>query len=345
MKPVGIRHSKEPKSPAAVENAPDYARLHRILRIITLIQGQRGWDVKRLAAECSVTQRSIYRDLELLEGAGIPYFYDAEHKCYQIRRDFFMPPVDLTLEEALAMVALGQHIGGSEQIPFTRAANRVVAKVRSRLPERIRRELESLDNHVAIKLAAAISPHGIDDVYERVRAAIVSRRALRCQYDSVAKTKKDEVFLLRPYALFFQQRAWYVVGYHDGRREVRSLKLNRFTDVEDTDKSYEVPASFSLKKHLGNAWRMIRGAKSFDVKLHFDAEFAETIADTHWHDTQQVEWHDDGSITFRCKVDGLDEIVWWVLSMGPHCRVEEPKDLARRVLELAEGMVRQYSER
>ena len=330
---------------AAVADAPDYARLHRILKIISLIQGQKGWNVSRLAAECGVTQRSIYRDLELLEGAGIPYFYDTEHKCYQIRRDYFMPPVDLTLDEALAMVALGEHVGGQEQIPFTKPANRAMAKIRSRLPERIRRELEGMDNHVAIKLAASISPHGISDVYEMARSAILSRRTLRCRYDSASGTKSDESFYFRPYALFFQQRAWYVVGHHQSRKAIRSLKLNRFTDIEVTDIPYEVPRSFSLKKHLGNAWRMIRGAKSYDIELRFDVEFSETIADTHWHDTQEIDWHDDGSITFRCKVDGLEEIVWWVLSMGPHCKVNAPKELAQKVLELAEGMVKQYSER
>jgi predicted DNA-binding transcriptional regulator YafY len=55
-----------------------------------------------------------------------------------------------------------------------------------------------------------------------------------------------------------------------------------------------------------------------------------------------VDWHDDGSITFRCKVDGLDEIVWWVLSMGPHCTVVHPKELADRVCQLAEQTLQRY---
>lgn len=66
---------------------------------------------------------------------------------------------------------------------------------------------------------------------------------------------------------------------------------------------------------------MIRGKKAYKVELVFDAAFAETISDTHWHRTQQVDWQDDDSIVFRCKVDGLDEIVWWIMSMGPHCTV------------------------
>lgn len=325
---------------------PDYARLHRILKIIFLIQGQKGWDAKRLAADCGVTQRTIYRDLDMLEGAGIPYFYDPQLKCYQIQRAFFMKPVELTLDESLAVIALGEHIGGQEQIPFTRAAARAVAKIRSQLPDRIRQELESLEAHLAIKLAAAVSPYGIGDVYEKVRDAITSRRMLRCQYDSVAGKRdgNDKPFLLKPYTLFFSQRAWYVVGHHSGRGEVRCLKLNRFRAISLTDQPYTIPAGFSLKKHLGNAWRMIRGKKTYEVELRFDSEFAETIADTHWHDTQQIDWLQDGSIIFRCKVEGLDEIVWWVLSMGPHCTVLAPPELRERVAQLALQTAAAYRE-
>ena len=33
----------------------EYVRIHRILRILTLIQEQDGWDTKALARECQVS--------------------------------------------------------------------------------------------------------------------------------------------------------------------------------------------------------------------------------------------------------------------------------------------------
>src|SRR5438874_1866514 len=49
--------------------AADYGRIHRLLRVLTLIQGEKGWNAKRLAAECDTTERNIYRDLKMLTGA------------------------------------------------------------------------------------------------------------------------------------------------------------------------------------------------------------------------------------------------------------------------------------
>lgn len=50
----------------------------------------------------------------------------------------------------------------------------------------------------------------------------------------------------------------------------------------------------------------------------------------------------DGTHIEKGGRDGLDEIVWWVLSMGPHCVVKKPGLLAERVRELAQGIVDVY---
>ncbi len=327
----------------------DYTRIHRLLRVLTLLQTGDCWTADKLAAECGVARRTIFRDLKDIEGAGVPYFFDDERKTYRVRNDFFMPPVQLTLDESLALTALAEHIGKAEQVPFMSAAGRAIEKVRSLLPPTLRDELAKLDDRVSIKLAASVPPEGMEDVYSKVRRAIGQRVALRCTYESASgakskPSKSSKPFTLKPYALLFSQRAWYVVGHHSSHDAVRSLKLNRFTQIDLTTTHYEAPKSFTVDKHLGLAWRMIRGDERHEIELRFDAGFADTVSDTHWHSTQDVEHHDDGSITFRCTVDGLDEIVWWILGMGPACKVLKPTTLADRVKQLADGIVGNYAE-
>ncbi|MCL2648252.1 MAG: WYL domain-containing protein [Phycisphaerales bacterium] len=320
----------------------EYARLRRVLQIIQLIQHQDGWDVRALARACGVTERTIYRDLTLLQDANIPFFFDEDRRCYRMRQDFFMPPVDLALDEALALVALGEQIAQKEQIPFTLAAARAVAKIRGLLPEKVRRELKAIDQNMAIRLGEAGSGDAVADVFSKVQAAQVQHRCLRCYYESVRSDGFKKSFLLKPYKLFFERRAWYVLGHHGGLDDVRFFKLSRFTELQLTDVSFTTPRNFSIDKHLGNAWRMIRGDRTYKVELVFDAQFAENIADTHWHKTQKVEWEPDGSIRFHCKVDGLDEIQWWVLARGPYCRVIKPRQLIDRVRNLAKKTADQY---
>jgi predicted DNA-binding transcriptional regulator YafY len=319
-------------------------RIDRLLQIYTLIQGEGGWTAEKLADHFDTTPRTIFRDIDVLKNAHIPVHHDPERRCYQIQRDYYMRPLDLTFDESLALVSLGRYINDHEQIPFSRPALKAIAKIRGQLGAPILRELDLVEDHMAVKLAATATQEAFYPMYDRVRKAIATKTCLRCRYESVSRPEdNDKYFLLKPYSLFFNQRAWYVVGYHGLRDEIRTFKLNRFADMQATSQRYEIPKNFTLAKHLGNAWRMIKGEQSYDVELVFDAKFAETISDTSWHPTQEFDNLPGGSLRFTCTVDGLDEIVWWILSMGAHCRVVQPPELVEKVRAEAQNMQSLYA--
>lgn len=324
-----------------------YTRIHRLLKIISLIQAGRGWNAKRLAKECETAERTIYRDLKELQAAGVPVSFDRSRNGYAVAGHFFMPPVHLTLEESLALAALCEHISEKEQIPFMRPAVKALHKIESQLPAGIREELAERVRALTIQTGPAMPPDGYADVYDRVQQAIAAQRTLRCRYESVRAIdhdgEEDGKFEFQPYALLFSVRAWYAIGRRSDRKGLRTLKLSRFTHIELTDRGYDVPSSFSVNKYLGNAWRLIKDGKDVEVEIWFDPKFAQTVSDTLWHRTQQIEWHRDNSCTFRCRVSGLSEIEWWVLSMGPHCRVKKPRALADRVCTLASETASRYT--
>lgn len=340
---IGIRGG------GAANMADDFKRLERLVSLITLIQGHGDLNPARLAEKYGVSKQTIFRDLRALERAGVPLSFNPETNGYEIGKDFFLLPVQLTVDEALAICALGEQVAGREQVPYLSVAARAVEKVRGYLPATLREHVEQLQGHIEIHLACSSHAGEAQDVYERVRRAIATKRALRCRYESAGAmagkpSKSVKSFRFDPYTLMFSQRAWYAIGLHHGHNEIRTLRLSRFTEVTPLDKPYAIPDDFKLSKHLGNAWRMIRGQPTYDIEIVFDSEFADTISETQWHRTQKTIENEDGTLTFRARVDGLDEITWWVLSMGPHCVVRKPKELARRVRELAAQMVALYPE-
>lgn len=297
----------------------DCTKLDLLFRLVTLLHSGHAGNAAQLAKRLGVSERTVFRYLESLKSLGVPCCFDDQTGSHRIRKDFFLPPLHLTASETLALSCLVEQVAGSEQIALTGPAARALEKVRAALPDRVRAEFGDVDDHIAIRLPPT-GPAGdsIVDAFDRIRQVIHHRRALRCRYESLnPQTDPDEPFIFKPYVLSFDQRSWYTVGEHTGRGEVRQFKLSRFISIEPTEQPYAIPDDFSLDHYRGNAWRMIRGDKTYQVMIHFDAAMAETVSDTHWHRTQQIEDHDDGSITFRCTVDGLDEIVWWVLGYGP----------------------------
>lgn len=323
----------------------DYTtRVHRLLRIIAMVQSGRPGGAKELAEELGIAERTLYRDLDQLRAAGVPVAFNDARRRYEIAGRFFMPPVHLDVEESLALSTLCEQLTQDEQIPFLRPASRALNKIQSQLPASMRESLVDRVQAMAIRTTQTMPADGYKDVYDTVQQAIATRRLLKCKYEPVVSDHENRsAFRFKPYALFFAVRAWYAVGQRSDRDDVRKLKLNRFTKIELTDQPYEIPEDFDLDQILGHAWRMIASGPDCDVEIWFDANFAETISETHWHRTQEIEWHADGSCTFRCTVAGLDEIEWWVLSMGPHCIVRHPPELAERVRRLAAQTAEQYS--
>lgn len=323
----------------AAKNVSD---LHALLEIIMLVQSGGPWTPSKLAAHFGLHERTIFRYIKKLNGVGVPIYFDRSR--YRLRGSFFMQPIQLSAEEALALAALRGLLAKEDQIPMLKPAYHAMAKIEAQLPGDLREQIARIEDHVVVRTAAPASQEGFEDIYEAMRGAIASRRGLRCEYET-ARNRTEDSFGFEPYALFYNQRAWYVIGRHLGRRgELRSLKLSRFLRAEPTGEPYDIPAGFTLEKHFGNAWRMIRGERDCEVVLRFDASVAETVADTRWHHTQESQAHEDGSVTLSFTVSGFDEIVWWVLSYGPHCRVVRPAELAERVKSLAAATAALYEE-
>lgn len=322
----------------------DSCKIDSLLRLIVLMQQDRAGNASDLARTLGVVNRTVHRYLETLRELGVPWYFDDETKRYRISREFFLPPLQLTAGEALALLALGRNLGGSEQIALTAPAARAVEKIRGQLPSRVLAELADLDARIDVRIpATGPDTDAIRDVFGTIQQAIAARRAIRCRYESPNGGSDGDAFMFRPYALSFDQRAWYVIGHHDRHNEVRRLKLTRFAAICLTDKPYAIPDDFSVEAFRGKAWRMIRGDGVVRrIVIDFEPMVADTVSETNWHPTQHVELHDDGSITFTCDVEGLDEIVWWVLGYGPHARVREPRELAEQVRQLALATTRRY---
>ena len=86
---------------------------------------------------------------------------------------------------------------------------------------------------------------------------------------------------------------------------------------------------------------MMPEGRLYNVRLRFLPKVARSVADVQWHSTQTVTLQDDGSIIMEFRVDGLNEITWWVLSYGDQVQVLAPAALRQRITEIAQNMVRQ----
>jgi predicted DNA-binding transcriptional regulator YafY len=144
---------------------------------------------------------------------------------------------------------------------------------------------------------------------------------------------------LHPYRLCFSRQAWYLIARPAEADGPRVYRVARFVSLRPLDQPADVPADFDLRAYLGNAWSIFRGDRRYDIELLFHADAARIVTETTWHETQQVRRHADGSATLTFSVDGLDEIVWWLLAWSGFVAIIRTDELRKMfVAQLRAGL-------
>jgi proteasome accessory factor B len=317
------------------------SRIYRLLRLITMLQSGRSYSAGELAEELEVSRRTVFRDLNVLEMAHVPYYYDPDTRGYRVNDHFFLPPVNLTLPEALAVVLLASRVSTTQDVPPLPEGARAAVKIESALPPAVRDHVGTLVERVSFSLSPVSGHEGHEETFRKLAGAIVRQRSCRLVYISFHERRQIST-TVRPLRLVFQGRAWYLIAYSSAHAEIRTFKLARVRKLTVTDRTFTRPTDVDLADYFGDAWGMIPEGRLYHVHLHFEPKVAGNVAEVRWHRSQQVQWNDDGSVEFTVTVDGLGEITWWVLGYGDQVEVVSPKQLRRRVARTARAVAAKY---
>jgi proteasome accessory factor B len=327
----------------------EITRLYRLLNLITFLRSGRRYDPETLAKELGVSRRTIFRDLNILTAAGIPYYFDEETGAYAISQSFFLPAINLTIDEALAVLLATRKMIGKIPLPLFQQASRAAVKIESALPGVIQDHCGSVMDNVEVRWPAISDDQSLDEKFRSLRMAVERQRKVLIEYESLFDAGNDDpmgktlAVVLSPYRLVFIHRAWYVLGHSDLHNEVRTFKISRVSTIKILEEMFVARPDFSLEEYLGDAWVMIREGKRYFVELIFSRKVARNVAEVNWHRTQQCEFLEDGSLRFMVTVDGLGEISWWILGYGDQVRVVKPAKLVQMVKSTAKNIVQIYS--
>ncbi|HUY36514.1 MAG TPA: WYL domain-containing protein [Pirellulales bacterium] len=322
----------------AERRAKQAEKLLRVMKLLGLLQGGGSWNPRSLARELRCSQREVYRGLNVLMLAGMCYEFDRTSGRYEpLRPGHNFAPLPLSEEELLGQAAAA-------------AVSRVPALELGHGATAATRKLASLDPAAGELLAlaqqviTALGPRTVDhsrhgDVLRTIQRGLVQRKQLEATYRGPYAAKPWKA-VLHPYRLCLAQHAWYLIARPDWASQPFTLRVVRFQSLRLLERSAEVPDDFDLRAHFGNAWNVWRGERAYDVEIRFAREAARQVVETTWHATQRVDKHRDGSATLSFRVDGLDEILWWLLGWSGFAEVIKPPELRELLVDHLEAGLR-----
>ncbi len=312
-------------------------RLARVLRVLELIQSRGRWTTKAIADEIECSERTVYRDLDVLKFAGIPYYREGDQQFVRVRSDFRFPVMTLTDDEVLGL-SLAAAITKAPGLDVTAGAVPATRKLAAVSKEKTQELIDDAMRLVSVLDLKLVDHSRHHEAIRTIQLALLQGKQISGLYESPYEPTPVRL-KLHPYRLCLIKNAWYVIGTMADEKVPKTFRVARFKTLRMQTELATVPEDFDLRTYFGNAWAVFRGDQSYDIELKFKPTAAKVVTETIWHHTQKASTHKDGSLTLSFQVDGLNEILNWILSWAGQVRVQKPDELKAMFVQALEDAI------
>jgi predicted DNA-binding transcriptional regulator YafY len=283
--------------------------------------------------------RTLRRDLEALEAAGVPLISERLDGRVRWRLMDGYRNLSLTFSptELMALVISRHLLKPLEGTHIRSALDSALSKAAAVLPPGSHHYL----GRVQDVLSVGIGPHKRyrqhRETIDRLTQAVDTHRTVQMRYYSASRgrmTRRE----VDPYRLWYASGGLYLVGHCHLRKDVRMFAVERIRSVTLTDHPYQMPLGFDLDAYVQDALTVMRG-KRIDVELLFDKATAAWAKDRIWHPSQKLTPLKGGRLRMELPVADTRELVGWVLSFGSGVRVARPDSLRQAVKREAKNIL------
>lgn len=203
-------------------------KVDRLVSIVMILLDKKRIGAQALAERFEVSPRTVYRDIEAINIAGIPVRstpgvgggfeimpeYKLDHKVFSAADLSAI----LTGLSGLSNVVRGEELAGA------------LAKVKSVIPADRAREIELKTNQLRIDPSPWMGGGNIRPYVETLQTALQESRLLAFTY--VAHHGKKTARIVEPYQLVLKGSHWYLQGYCHERSDFRLFRLSRIASLQ-----------------------------------------------------------------------------------------------------------------
>jgi predicted DNA-binding transcriptional regulator YafY len=167
----------------------------------------------------------------------------------------------------------------------------------------------------------------LDDLFQ----AVADLRPLELSYRSAARETEERI-TIHPYALVLHRDSIYCVGYHVGKRQIRTFLLDRMRDTQcAVTERFELPKSFDVDDYFQGELGIWKSSEKHKVVVDFDAQAAEYVRMRKVHSSQRLSPLAGGGVRLTMTVGNLNPVASWVLEWGARARAVQPPELVSRI--------------
>lgn len=308
-------------------------KIDRLVSIIMVLLENKKISATKLAEMFEVTPRTIYRDIEAINQAGIPIItYPGVNggigivEEYKINKKLFTTSDITTL-----LIGLGSI---SSTLSKEELVN-TLAKVKGLVPAEKMREIELKANQIAIDLTSWIGNKNLQPNLEEIKRALNESKFLSFKYsDRSGKRSNRKV---EPYRLVLKDTNWYLQGYCTLKQDFRTFKLSRISEFEILEDIF-IPREFEAKSLVSSNWIK---KKIITIKLVIHESLRERVMEYCGEENIKSYGENKLIVDFPFTEDDFSYNI--VLGFGHKCECLEPAHVREEIIHRVEKLLSVYS--
>jgi len=330
-------------------------RQHKILQILERVRF--GKTLEEIQADVvdelglsSVSTRTLRRDLEALQAAGI----DVDVSDSPRGKVWKLGPlakattkISFTSTELIALSLGRQLMHPLAGTPFWMGIESFWKKIQEEVPDAVMAHYEKFRKTLRVLGIPAKDYGKHHGIIKTLNRCIVDHRVVEAHYQSIGKPMK--VRRIEPYTIVLFQSSLYIIAAASDdtnpETRVRSYKLDRFAKATATDDYFKVPADLDLDKFVGNTMQMfVRQKAQSNYRILVKRDAAPWVLEDPIHADQEIKRLANGDIELTVPAVHDMEIIPRVLSLGDNAEILAPKAARKYMAQIVTTMAEKYNE-
>lgn len=299
-------------------------KIDRLIGILSILLQKDKVTAPELAAKFEVSKRTINRDIDVLEHAGIPLFTTrGAGGGISIMQGYRMERTLLTSKDMQSVLA---GLRSLDSVSGSHYYEQLMEKIQIGSTEVMKGR-----DYMLIDLSSWYYKRLTPQI-KTIQDAIEQHHLLSFTYVSQLHEGLRKV---EPYFLVFKWSNWYLWGWSIDDSDCRLYKLQRMIDMQMLAQTF-TPRDVPMP--------IMKPTQSHQTSIQFTALFDPTVK---WRvvdefSPKQLQLRDDGQLLLNGNYSDITSLVQWLLSFGDQVELLQPKEARESLLSISQQIAQKY---
>ena len=304
-------------------------KVDRLVSIIMILLDKKRIGAQELADMFEVSPRTIYRDIDTINMAGIPVrSTSGVGGGFEIMQEYKLDKKVFSTADLssilMGLSSLSGMIRGDELV-------NALAKVKSFIPADRAKDIECKANQIYIDLSPWMGNRNIQPYLEIIKTALQESKLLSFEYADRYGNITERT--AEPYQLVLKNSHWYWQGYCHTRNDFRLFKLSRMSNLQIQEEFF-TPRDYQ-KPQLDFADVLATMHTRIKIRIH------KSVMDTVLDYSTYEHFSPDGDEHFIVSFPFIENDYHYniLFSFGDKCECLEPlhirTEMKRRIHDIA----------